>query len=218
MIKILTKKKAKQLDLYLSQKLNIPTLVLMENAGIRVAEFVKYLLKDKKDKRIVVFCGKGNNAGDGLVTSRQLICDGFKVDTYLLSDYRDLSYETALNLNILRNISSRIKLIKNSIMLKKIRFSQYAVLIDAIFGIGLSGEVKGIYKEVIEKINSLEIPIVSIDIPSGLDADRGVPLGVAVRADYTITLMAPKRGLLVNQGPYFAGKILVKHIGFKIDD
>ncbi|MCX7661504.1 MAG: bifunctional ADP-dependent NAD(P)H-hydrate dehydratase/NAD(P)H-hydrate epimerase, partial [Candidatus Omnitrophica bacterium] len=73
-----------------------------------------------------------------------------------------------------------------------------------------------IYREVIEKINTSSAKIVSIDIPSGLDADKGVPLGVAVKADYTITLMAPKRGLLINQGPDFAGRVSVEHIGCKI--
>ena len=89
------------------------------------------------------------------------------------------------------------------------------MLIDAIFGIGLKGEVKGILKSAIEKINlSKSSTIVSVDIPSGLDANRGNLHGLAVKADYTVSLIAAKQGLLINQGPKFAGKVIIRHIGF----
>lgn len=214
-MRILTQRQARELDMRINKRIGLSTLVMMENAGIRVAEFIKKIVKDNK-KKIAVFCGKGNNAGDGLVASRQLISLGFKVDIYLLSLPRYLSKEAKVNYDILRRLNIKPRLILKSSSLNSIDFSLYAVIVDAIFGIGLKGELKGIYKEVIEKINKASAKVVSIDIPSGLDADRGLPLGCAIKADYTITLMALKKGLLVNQGPIFSGKVFVEHIGCKI--
>ena len=84
-MRAITSKQAKRIDLRATQNLGISTLVMMENAGIRIADFVTEILSKKLNKRIAVFCGKGNNAGDGLVVSRQLVCEGADVDTFLLA-------------------------------------------------------------------------------------------------------------------------------------
>lgn len=214
-IRALNKNKAKAIDSRVIEKLGISTLVMMENAGIRVADFILEILKKKKNKKVVVFCGKGNNAGDGLVVSRQLLCDKAAVDTFMLCCPESLSPAARTNLEILKKMGKRVRQIRTETDLGRIKFSCYSLLIDAIFGIGLKGRVEGIFKKTIQKINSSGVKtVVSIDIPSGLDADRGIPLGQAVRANYTVTLTVPKRGLLVNQGPRFSGKLIIRHIGF----
>jgi len=205
---------AKRIDFKASQQLGISTLMMMENAGIRVADFVLKIMDKKPNKTIVVFCGKGNNAGDGLVASRQLLCKGINVDTFLLAPGDSLPSCARKNLEILKKITKRIQQVKTESDLKKINISSYGLLVDAIFGTGLKGKIGGIFKAAIEKMNSSEKIIVSIDIPSGLDADKGRVLGIAVKADYTISLIAPKKGILINQGPRFSGKIIKVHIGF----
>ncbi|MCM8791794.1 MAG: NAD(P)H-hydrate epimerase [Candidatus Omnitrophica bacterium] len=216
MEKVLTLRQAKQIDLFINKKIGLPTLVMMENAGIRVAEFVKKILKNNKEKKIVIFCGKGNNAGDGLVCARQLISEEFKVDIFLLSLPGELSQQAKINYNILKKLNIKIKIITSGSYLDSIDLSSYTVIVDAIFGIGLKRKIEGVYREVIEKINSSSATVVSIDIPSGLDGNRGLPLDVAIKADYTLTFIAMKKGLLINQGPKFSGKILVEHIGVRI--
>ena len=213
-MKAITPRQAKRIDLKANQQLGISTLVLMENAGIRIADFVLKILKKKLNKDIAVFCGKGNNAGDGLVVSRQLLCQGIDVVTFLITPEGSLSPVARENLKILKRLTKKIRQVKTKKDLQAINLSSYSILIDAIFGIGLEGKVEGIIEEVIQRMNSSKRTIISIDIPSGIDANNGNVLGTAIKADYTLTLIAPKRGLLVNQGPRFTGKLIVRHIGF----
>lgn len=214
MVQIVTVKQAKAIDLKATQRLGISTLVMMENAGIRIADFVLEILEKGPKKSIAVFCGKGNNAGDGLVVSRQLLCAGIDVNTFLLTPNYSLSPVARKNLEILKKITKKIRQIRTETDLEKINLSSYYLLIDAIFGIGLKGKVDGIFKAAIQRMNSSKKIIVSIDIPSGLDANNGRVLGTAIRADYTLSLIAPKKGLLINQGPQFSGKLIVRRIGF----
>ena len=213
-MKAITTKQAKEIDLRATKRLGISTLVMMENAGIRIADFVLEILKRRQNKDTAIFCGKGNNAGDGLVVSRQLLCEGIDVDTFLLAACHSLSPATRKNLEILKKITKNIWQVRSERDLESINFSSYSVLVDAIFGIGLRGKVEGIFKSAIQRMNSSRRIIVSIDIPSGLDAQEGCALGVAIRAGYTLSLIAPKRGLLINQGPKFTGRLIIKHIGF----
>jgi hydroxyethylthiazole kinase-like uncharacterized protein yjeF len=213
-IKTITTEQAKEIDSEANQELGISTLVMMENAGIRIADFVLEILKKKPNKSTAVFCGKGNNAGDGLVVSRQLLCNGVNVDTFLLSPEYSLSLAARKNLNILKRLTKNIRQIKTERDLQRIDFSSYGLLIDAIFGIGLKGKVEGMFKAAIQRMNSSKRIIVSVDIPSGLDANKGCALGIAIKADYTLSLIAPKRGLLINQGPKFSGRLITRHIGF----
>ncbi len=213
-IKTITTEQAKEIDSRAAQELDISTLVMMENAGIRIAGFALAILKKKPNRNIAVFCGKGNNAGDGLVISRQLLCEGVNVDTFLLAPEYSLSPAARKNLNILKKLTPNIRRIRTERDLQRINFSFYGLLIDAIFGIGLKGRVGGMFKSVIQRMNSSKRTIVSVDIPSGLDANTGCALGIAVKADYTLSLIAPKKGLLINQGPKFSGRLITRHIGF----
>lgn len=213
-MKPITTQQAKEIDSRVIRELGIPTLILMENAGIRIADFILGLLTKKRNTNAAVFCGKGNNAGDGLVVSRQLLSAGMDIDTFLLAPAGSLSSAARKNLRILKKITKRIWQIKTENDIQKLNLSSYGVLVDAIFGIGLKGKVEGIFKTAIQRMNSSKKTIVSVDVPSGLDADKGRVLGVAIKADYTVSLVAAKKGLLINQGPVFTGKLIIKQIGF----
>jgi NAD(P)H-hydrate epimerase len=213
-MKTITSHRARLIDRRATEELGISALVMMENAGIRVADFILQILKKKRNLKVAIFCGKGNNAGDGLVVSRQLLSKGIRVDTFLLASGEDLPVQARANLNILSRMSKNIFRIKNDKDLGRIKFSDYALLVDAIFGIGLKGKVRGIFSKAVQKINSARRPTVSIDIPSGLGADSGYPHGVAIKAHYTITFIAPKRGLCIHQGPRFSGRVITEQIGF----
>ncbi len=213
-MRTITIHRAKQIDLKAIQELGLSTLIMMENAGIRITDFVLLLLRRKTNKKVAVFCGKGNNAGDGLVVSRQLLCEGIDVHTYLLAPRRSLSFAAAKNLAVLSKLTKKIWRIKTERDLQKVNLARYGLLIDAIFGIGLRGEVGGIFKLAIQRINSSRITVVSVDVPSGLNADNGRIQGEAVKAKYTLSLIAPKRGFLFRQGQKFVGRVIVRHIGF----
>ncbi|MFC1658709.1 NAD(P)H-hydrate epimerase [Candidatus Omnitrophota bacterium] len=213
-MKIITTEQAKAVDLRASRELGINTLMMMENAGIRVTDFLLEVLANEPNKTVAVFCGKGNNAGDGLVVSRQLICEGMAVDTFLLAPEYSFTTAARQNLSILKKITKRLRRIKTDKDLEAINFSSYSLLVDAILGIGLKGETGGIFRATIERMNSSHKKIVSIDVPSGLDANQGCVLGAAIKATYTVTLIAPKKGLLIKQGPHFTGRLITRHIGF----
>ena len=216
-MKSITARKARQVDLRATQQLGISTLVMMENAGIRIADFVLKILANKPKKKIAVLCGKGNNAGDGLVVARQLLCEGRQVDTFLLAPVSSLSLPARRNLDILRGITKNIYQINTQRNLYRFKFNAYYLLIDAILGLGLKGRVEGIFETAIQMMNASGALIISVDVPSGLDANQGKILGIAVKADYTVSLIAPKRGFLVNQGPRCVGKLITKHIGFPVN-
>ncbi|MCM8778716.1 MAG: NAD(P)H-hydrate epimerase [Candidatus Omnitrophica bacterium] len=209
MIKAIEVREAKLIDKKASRDLGISTLVIMENAGRSVAEEIIKL----KEKKIAIFCGKGNNGGDGFVCARQLLCRGIKPDVFLLGKIEEIKNEARVNLDILFNLGLKV-LEVNEENLDKIKFKEYTLIVDAIFGIGLKGEITGFFKEIIDSINLSGAYIVSIDIPSGLNANTGEIFGSCIKADKTITFFAKKIGMLKNRGPEYCGEIIIKDLGF----
>lgn len=214
---VLTAQQAAEVDKFAKERLGIQTLVLMENAGRAVAEVVLDLVGKESGGRIAVFCGRGNNAGDGFVAARYLIVRDQDVDVYLLAPQGQLRNEAETNLSILKKVTYRIFEIKDSAALESINFKDYSIIIDALLGIGLKGEVEGLFKEAISKINKSGVRTIAVDIPSGLDVTAGRIHGVAIRANTTVTFMAKKKGLLIEQGPEYCGKIIVEDLGIPIE-
>ncbi|MFH1678549.1 MAG: NAD(P)H-hydrate epimerase [Candidatus Omnitrophota bacterium] len=212
----LTAAEAAQIDKYAREQLGILPLVLMENAGRGIAEVV--LESINKNSRIAIFCGRGNNAGDGFVAARHFITQGQDVDIYLIGNQGRIRNEAETNLSILKKITGRIFGIRDSESLGAINLKDYGIIIDALFGIGLKGEVEGLFKETISFINNNknQIPVAAVDIPSGMDATTGEVHGIAIRADFTITFFAKKQGLLLKEGPEYSGKIIVKDLGLPV--
>ena len=192
-------------------KYGVPAVVLMENAGRNVAEEALKIVG--KRGRVAVICGVGNNGGDGLVAARHLINAGIKVDIYLIGDNAKFKTDPKTNYDILVKMGSKPMSAGKPAPINRGGFQDYDLIIDAIFGIGLNSAVKDPYRSVIEEINRSGITVLSVDVPSGLDADAGKVLGAAVRARRTVTFVAPKTGFYKNQGPEHCGQIVVRDIG-----
>lgn len=215
-MRILTEQQARILDKRAQQKYGMPVLLLMENAGRQVAFEAAKSLKNKSAK-IAVFCGKGNNGGDGFVAARHLLCLGFKPDIFLAEKISRIEHEARLNLNILLKLKTAIKA-TNGQNLKFVTkgIAKYDLIIDALLGIGLKGEVRGFYRKAIGAINDSKAYVLSVDIPSGLDATTGRVMGACVRADKTVTFTAKKRGMIYGEGRERCGKIVVADLGIII--
>ncbi|MDD4980141.1 MAG: NAD(P)H-hydrate epimerase [Candidatus Omnitrophica bacterium] len=214
--KLLTARQSKDIDIKAREVFGISTLVLMENAGRGVSEEAIKLLR-RKEKKVAIFCGKGNNGGDGFVTARHLLTQGIKPDIYLAGSIAEVENEARPNLEILLKLKQRVlEISEENLHLVKNKISGYNLIIDALLGVGLAGEVRGIYRDLIGIINISNAHILSVDIPSGLDATTGRVLGCCVKADTTVTFVAKKRGMLVGDGPKYCGRIVVKDLGIPI--
>lgn len=224
MLPILTSEESRSFDAYLIKEVGIPPLVLMENAARGVLDSIQDLLEELDDKSVAIFCGKGNNGGDGLAIARLLDEEGVDVHVFLLGKPTELSKETATQLSILKNFIDKEKLhqypLKDSHFLHHIRLG---IFVDALLGTGSTGALKGKYKEAVLDINALALhygaKIIAIDIPTGLDSDTGEIAttqdgeAVVVHADRTITMGALKRGLFQQHGPDVVGELTVAPLG-----
>lgn len=202
--------KMKKLDSQATKRFGISALILMENAGRSAKDEALKMLGKRHIKRVAIFCGYGNNGGDGFVCARHLINKGVNVEVYLVGKRKGFSQESALNYQILRKMNQRFKLIKTSNT--PLRLKKYNLIIDAIFGIGLRGELDNFYQKLFNLLNESKVPILALDIPSGLDADTGLPLGSAICARKTITFGLLKKGLTKKSAHKFTGKIAIGDI------
>ena len=193
----------KQLDKLASEKYNISVSTLMENAGKSIFEEIK---KDNLGNDFSIFCGKGNNGGDGIVLSKYLKCDGNNVRVYLTCKEDEFNevvlekYHDALNCGVeFKDFTEQVP--------------ENSVVVDALLGISLTGEPKGNIKEAIDRISNLKNTVVSVDVPSGVSADTGKVSKSAVKADYTYTLALDKVGLNVYPAKSYVGQKKVLDIG-----
>ncbi|MEZ4357879.1 MAG: NAD(P)H-hydrate dehydratase [Eubacteriales bacterium] len=183
--------------------------ILMENAAFSVTEAV---LKAYSGGKVFFLCGPGGNGGDGFAAARQLTASSISVQCALIGDDTKINSDTKVNMRYFENKGTLLK-VKIKEDLSSINIDKEDIIVDAIFGISLSREVRGIYKEVIEYINSLSSYKISVDMPSGVAADTGQVLGCAVKADETVTFVYPKPGQLIYPGREMAGKLTVANIG-----
>ena len=174
--------------------------ILMKRAGTKCA---KKIHKSKRNKKFIVLCGPGNNGGDGLVISQVLKKLNQNITLYCL-DHKAYKGDAKIAYN------------KNHLSKKKyedLYIPKNSVIIDCLFGIGISRDLKGFYKKIIKKVNSSKQHIISIDIPSGINGNNGKIMGTAIKAKSTYTLHAKKIGLTVNYGMKYSGKISIIGIG-----
>ena len=176
--------------------------ILMKRAGTNCA---KKIHKSKKNKKFIVLCGPGNNGGDGLVISQVLKKLNQNITLYCL-EHKAYKGDAKVAYN------------KNHLSKKKyddLYIPKNSVVIDCLFGIGISRNIKGFYKKIIKKVNSSKQHIISIDIPSGINGNNGKIMGTAIKANSTYTLHAKKIGLTVNYGMKYSGKISIIGIGIR---
>jgi NAD(P)H-hydrate epimerase len=216
MEKSLTREEMRELDRKAIEEYKIPGIVLMENAGRNVAEEVLKMIDNPQKAKVAILCGKGNNGGDGFVVARHLHNQGIPVIVFLIARVSDIlkDGDAGINLQILLNMKiplseqTGIHAVKNLLQ----ELNSFTLLIDALFGTGLSGEVREPFKTLIYHVNKLNKPIIAVDIPSGLDCDTGVVLGAALKAAKTVTFGAGKKGFYLNSGPSLTGKIVITDI------
>jgi NAD(P)H-hydrate epimerase len=214
----MSRDEVRAVDKWAIETLGIPGVVLMENAGRSCAELVKEKLKHIPSPKVCIFCGTGNNGGDGSVIARHLINSGFKVAVVLCGERDKVKGDAKINLDVLERLGQPIEQwsIKDSNIADCVKdFAAGAdMVVDALFGTGLSGQLSDEYKILIESINAQNHPILAVDIPSGLDCDTGGPLGAAIRAKYTVTFVAVKKGFtLSSSAAQWTGEIFVASIG-----
>ena len=202
----------RSLDRYAIDELGIPEEILMENAG-NASYFVMLKEFGIKDKKFVIICGTGNNGGDGLVVARKIHSNGGNVKVFILGDANELKGAAKKNFDILASLRIESRRIESIESIKNDLLHSDAI-VDAIFGTGLSRDVSGLYRDVILLINGSGKKVFSLDIPSGINGDTGEIMGIAVKADYTITFGLPKIGNMLFPGYEHCGKLYVSYISF----
>jgi hydroxyethylthiazole kinase-like uncharacterized protein yjeF len=214
---VMTRDEVRAFDAWAINTLGIPGVVLMENAGRSCAELIKDNLKGIPGPKVCIFCGTGNNGGDGYVIARHLINRGIKVTIVVCGDYNKIKGDAKTNLNILERMDQsieRLNPVDNDVAEQVAHFNTGAsVIVDALFGTGLTGQLSDEYKRLIENINTCNIPVLAVDIPSGLDCNSGKPLGAAIRAKWTVTFVAVKKGFLTANTTQYTGEVFIASIG-----
>ena len=210
-MKVVSAAEMRKIDQDTIDGIGIPGIVLMETAGSEILRVIERHYPTAQ--RIGILVGKGNNGGDGLVIARQLAHAGRDVFICLVSPPDSFTGEARTNLDIAYNLDLQIEetLADVSTYVKNHRCE---LLVDAIFGIGLHSDVREPISTIINEINNIHIPVIAVDLPSGLDSDTGNPLGTCMQVDRTVTIGLPKRGLLLQPGAELAGQLEIVDIGF----
>lgn len=216
MIPLFSTEQIREIDNFAINKIEIPGLILMENASISIFQIaLEKILNKKLSGKTGFVCGKGNNGGDGFAAARHFANNGFKVTVIYLGNEDSMSKDCKINFDILKNLSAQNKNIKlkNFTGLNDLKeLSNCDVIFDAMLGSGFSGELTERYKSIIIKLNSLKCYKAAIDIPTGLDADLGFA-ETAFKSDLTITLGEFKKGLFFGDGSNYSGEIIKGDIG-----
>ena len=213
-MKLVTAEQMCKADKAAIEEFGIPSLTLMERAGSALADFAAKRSKPERGA-ISVLVGKGNNGGDGLVAARLLIEKGFEVLVFLTSPTVELSPDARANWESLAHLTPTVFHIDSGSDLKAhyLSLARSNLIIDALLGTGLTSGIKSPYKEIIEFVNGSKIPILSADIPSGLSADTGRPLGQTIKARWTITFGLPKVGLFTGLSSEYTRHVKIADIG-----
>ncbi len=201
---ILNSSQMKQCDANTMEKYGMLSAVLMERAAMAAAEEVEAYLPERV-KKILIACGTGNNGGDGLAMARLLFLKGNEVTVLFPGKEEKCSVEAARQLSIVRNYGIPVT--------DRFPGQEYDVIIDALFGIGLCREIGGVYRDLIAQMNERTAWKVAVDISSGISADNGAVMGIAFRADLTVTFGFAKTGQLLYPGADYTGRLEVKDIG-----
>ena len=201
------------------EEIGIPALVLMENAGRQVVAAMEAAYESGLDGRVGILCGRGNNGGDGFVVARTLIQRGVDAALFVIGSVADVRGDARTNLDILGRLGVTAVEISDEQTweLHFSEISQCTLLVDAIFGTGLKSALGGMMETVVADINASGIPVVSIDLPSGMSADTPHLVGDCIDASMTVTLAAPKLPLVLPPGEAHAGDVLIADIGIPPD-
>jgi NAD(P)H-hydrate epimerase len=214
-MRVLNAAQMRDADRQTIEDIGIPSMVLMENAGRQVVAALEAAYDDLTDRHVAVLCGPGNNGGDGFVVARTLHHRGVEVSVFVIGTIAAIKGDARLNVEILGRLGLTAVEISDEHAwdLHFSEISQCDLIIDAIFGTGLKSPLSGMMETVAADVNASNLPVVAIDLPSGLSADHAEPIGECIRATMTVTLAAPKLPLVLPPGEAQAGSIVVADIG-----
>lgn len=212
-IKIVTGDQMAAIDRRAIEERGIPGLQLMEQAGRSVDSL---LWQQYRPERVAIFCGKGNNAGDGFVVARLMAERNVRVDLILLADPAELSGDACANYSRLDNkLITRYRIQSGAEISGILNSCNW--IVDAILGTGVRGAVRGLFAEAIEAINASGKPVLAVDVPSGLPGDGSTPEGPVVRANETVTMGLPKVGMVLPPGVGCTGRVTIAPLDFPPD-
>ena len=217
---LVTSREMREMDRKTIEEFGLPGQLLMENAGRKALDMLFERFPERVSKKIGILVGPGNNGGDGLVMARYLLQMGKKVTTFVLTSRDKIKGDALSNLILLETLCQQKKgnhlffIPDNDTFERfKARICRQDLFVDGMLGTGLNTPVRGFFKEVITAVNATNCPILSLDIPSGLDADTGMPLGVCIKATATATFGFAKAGLFLGEGRQFSGHLGIMDIG-----
>lgn len=214
-MRILNASQMREADRRTIEEVGIPSLVLMENAGRQVVSAMEAGFDDLPRRRVAVLCGRGSNGGDGFVVARTLKQRGIDTSVFLLGEVADVRGDARVNLEILGRLGTRVVEVCDE-QSWELHFSEIArcnLVVDALFGTGLNAPLSGMMETVVADVNGSGMPVVSIDLPSGLSADTNELIGSTIQASITVTLGAPKLPLVLPPGETRAGDIVIADVG-----
>ena len=208
-----TAQQIRRLDQQAIEELGLPGLVLMENAARGAVQVIGR--QYPKIRSIAVFCGKGNNGGDGLAMARYFQTLGLRVRVYLAGPREGLKGDAAHQLGLVDRLKIPLTELDEKTNRSDLRqeVSGFDLLVDALLGTGIDKDISGLFRDLIILINEIPVPKAAVDIPSGLSSDSGRPLGLCVKADLTVTFGLPKIGQVVFPGCRYVGRLFVIDIG-----
>jgi len=197
----ITPEKMREIDRRAQEEFGIPATILMENAGRAVFQAAMEMLSGRQEKKVTVVCGMGNNGGDGFVAARHLMNNGIDVSIFLVADLKELREEAEANYHraekVAKTIGKAIEVLNaENLASLEDKLEGTSLIIDGIFGTGLTREIGEPEKSIIQLINDSEKPVLAVDVPSGLDAANGKVLGVCIKATKTVTFARPKTGFI----------------------
>jgi hydroxyethylthiazole kinase-like uncharacterized protein yjeF len=210
-----TRDEARAFDRYCTESLGVAGAVLMENAGRQIADEARLMLLLTVTPKVVIVAGRGNNGGDGYVAARHLALHGIATETVVLAPRGDIRGDADANLRIIEAMGLAITVLDGpldqALAYLRPRLASTDLVIDGLLGTGTRGEIRDPYAAVITAINEAARPVLAIDIPSGMDADTGRPLGPTIRAAKTVTMAAMKAGF--REAEAYTGEVVVADIG-----
>jgi NAD(P)H-hydrate epimerase len=211
---VVTAEEMREMDRLTIQEYGVPSLTLMERAGDAVSAAITEKFAAPAKKGVLIVAGKGNNGGDGFVVARLLKKRRVRCEVALLARHAELSPDAAHNCRAFEKIGGKVtEVAADQLGILARSVGGKGLLVDAILGTGIKSEVRGLYAEAITLMNASGLPIVAVDIPSGLDTDRGLPLGAAIQAELTVAFGYAKLGEVIYPGVDFTGDLAIADIG-----
>lgn len=217
-MRVLNTEQMREADRRTIEDIGIPSIVLMENAGRQSVAAMEAAFDDLAASRVAVVCGRGNNGGDGFVVARTLVQRGVETSVFLLGSVAEVRGDARANLEVLGRLGMTVVEITNA-QEWELNFTQVSdcnLVVDAILGTGFRGKLSGLLETVVADLNALGVPIVAIDLPTGISADSADVEGPAIEASMTVTLGAPKIPLVLPPGDTHAGDLVIADIGIPL--